>query len=134
MLKLLAEWDPRVLAAVAVGLGVLALLILLLGFRRQRTDMVTLFGGGPKAIEPRWASAPVDLSKPIRGEEAWTAIRAAAADEPYLRAVDMVRKRFGEGPSPMRLATMLRTVMDREALQFREAMIRIAEMPDADLN
>ncbi len=129
----LAQWDPVVLAAVAVGLAVLGLLILIFGYRRRRPDMMSLFGGAAKAIPSRWDSAPVDLSKPIRGEEAWTAILAASTDEAYLRAAEMVRKRFAEGHPPMRLSVLLRSTMDREAINFREAMIRVAEMPDADL-
>ncbi|MGG5817194.1 hypothetical protein [Falsiroseomonas sp. HW251] len=130
---MLADWDPLVLAVVAAGLAIVGLLVMIFSLRRRSPDMMGMMRGAPKAIQPRWETAPVDLSKPIRGEEAWAAILAAAPDEAYRNAVGMMRKRFGEGLPPMKLATMLRTTMDREAVNFREAVIRLAEIPDADI-
>lgn len=70
---------------------------------------------------------PVDLSKPIRGEAAWKAVRAYAKDTAYQRPAETVRLRYQLVGNQMLLPNALREIMGRSGVDFREAMIRMAE-------
>jgi hypothetical protein len=118
---------PAVFAAGALALVLLAFAIWRSGRRRAPKDVFSLLGTDPKEARRRLAAAPVDLSKPIKGEADWRAIRGHARDPAYRRAVETVRNRYAVVSNPMLLPNTLRTTMDQWGLSFREAMLRVAE-------
>jgi hypothetical protein len=122
-----AAAHPAVFALGAFAAVLLAFAVWRSGRRKARQDVFSLLGTDPKAARKRTASAPVDLSKPIKGETDWRAIRGHARDAAYQRAVETVRNRYAVVSNPMLLPNTLRTTMDRWGLSFRDAMLRVAE-------
>jgi hypothetical protein len=125
-------WDARpfvhaAAALILVGPGVL---LSLKGRRRRRDNVFSLLGSDPPAAKSRASFLPVDLTRPIQGEAAWRGVAAASSDAAYRRAVETARNRYAVVSNPMLLPNTLRTAMERRELDFREAMIRVAEDDD----
>ena len=120
--------QPALMGIGALILAVLGVVLLRGGKRARRPDDVfTLLGTDPRAARKRPSGAPVDLSQPIAGEAQWRAIRAHARDAAYRRAVETVRNRYQVVANPMLLPNTLLTTMERQGIDFHEAMIRVAE-------
>lgn len=126
------------LAAYFLGGGLLLAALALFVRRRSRSsggeaeEVFRLLGTDAKtamarAVAPPAAPPPVDLSKPITGEAAWKAVRAYASDAAYQRAMETVRLRYQLVGNQMLLPNTLREAMGRSGLNFREAMLRVAE-------
>ncbi|MGK7871454.1 hypothetical protein [Falsiroseomonas sp. E2-1-a20] len=120
---------PTVLLAGTALLVVFALVLWRAGSRRRAADqdVFKLLGTSAKAPRQRVATSPVDLSRALRGDADWRAIRTHARDAAYLRAVETVRNRYQIVNDPMLLSNTLRTTMERWGLSFRDAVIRVAE-------
>jgi len=121
----LGESTPVFFGLAAIVLAGIA--VFLLRRKKRPDDVFALLGVDPKAAARRARSAPVDLTKPIQGDAAWRAIRAASRDAAYQRAVETVRNRYQIVADPMLLPNTLRTTMEKRSMDFREAMIQVAE-------
>lgn len=123
-----------------VGGGLLLAVLVFIVWRRGRSsprggseDAFSVLGIDAKTALSRSAPTPVgrpppvDLSKPITGEVAWKAVRAYAKDTAFQRATETVRLRYQLVGNQMLLPNSLREIMERSSVDFREAMIRMAE-------
>jgi hypothetical protein len=121
--------DPVLLIAGSVLLAVVALVVWLMKRRKPapQGDLFRALGTNPRAAMARVAPSPVDLAKPITGDAAWAAIRSHARDAAYRRAVETLRLRYQVVSNPMLLSNTLQETMRRAGLNFREAVLRVAE-------
>jgi hypothetical protein len=118
---------PAALAALAIGCALAALVLWRWGRRRRTPDALDLLGLDPKTAARRLRPTPVDLGRPISTSTDWSRVEAVARDTRYRRAVETVRARYRLVANPMLLPNTLRTTMERHDLDFRDAMIRVAE-------
>jgi hypothetical protein len=118
-----------ILAGLSLGVGAVALwrLHARSGRDHQGENVFELLGMHPKEALARAAPPPVDLSRPISGDDHWRAIRNHARDARYRSAVETVRARYTLLSNPMLLSNTIRTTMSRFGMSFHEAMIEVAK-------
>ena len=127
MMEVLGAVHPGLLAGGALLFLALALALGWSGRRRRAPDAFTLLGLDPRTGARRPRPTPVDLNRPISDEAAWSRIQAVSRDAQYRRAVEAVRARYRIVANPMLLPNTLQSTMERWDLEFRDAMIRVAE-------
>lgn len=114
--------------ALGAGIAIAAGAVLFMRRRRQRAnDVFDLLGTTAASAKARVAAPPVDLSRPIATDAQWARIRRHASDPAYQRAVETIRLRYRLVTNPMLLPNTLYETMRHAGLNFREAVLRVAE-------